>query len=906
MKVNKDWLECYTCGGKLEKNAEGIYVCDSCGNTYHDIQEAGRETPSQLVEQLNAADRERKLHHFDKALEIYDSIVRQDEKVLLAYWGAFLSEYGIEYVKEGDAYVPRIHLINRHPATQSDYLKHIYELCNEAESADYRKKATEIEQLRYRAYELSQSQEEYDVFVFHGDDDLEKRTADKLYDELKKEGLRVFTPAKSIPADTPSAEACIFAASESASTMFVVAASEETLEKNEYVWSRFIAGEGKRIQVVHNGLDESRFPCKLRKTFQRQAPIDLNDRDWQETAKAFAVQKKEKKASRETTAQTVVKERVVMQDRRAEELSEAMAMVLSALTVGNTDSANRIIKEQFARLGGEELVPFALLCTELAALSKCPPAERNAHIDTIQNIGKDIKARTPALTLLERGVYGDITDASLLIYLAKCFGAIKDRARQCFVLDMIDFRNVYDVKTVTELVQMLLSNGRMDEVDEVMRGVSRLDGNALLMNYLKSYTGDSVQKQMNLLAVSGKLELTPALTDDLNAYLSECEEEGIALAVVKIMTAHKIPLSAMGLGGALSEIRDAASAKTVLENFGKRPILNVEIDKLVTLAAKGGSDVANEILKHLRYQSGISDLGAYNMQYILEHCDLEKIKIAFFDFNIDKKLACELLAGVIKGNGVDRLATVNVLIGNVTNIDIKYYEKMLLGGDPLKKEFMKLLAPRTAKYSDANKQIEAFLAGRDSDEDKREIFGMFGEFPFSKRSIELYLDILPERYDETYTKYLYLHLEANPAEARGIFVKHSERLIEGYEEHLEKIFDFVRACDDTMICRFITEFKGAQKVKDAIVPKIVEFSDKPQKIEAVFKHAQCNLLQAYLFTINGEGPDTENVIQYLRKKKMDAGDKVIVNGKKMKMREYLQFGEVEKTAADYINAHIKL
>ena len=439
-----------------------------------------------------------------------------------------------------------------------------------------------------------------------------------------------------------------------------------------------------------------------------------------------------------------------------------------------------------------------------------------------------------------------------------------------------------------------------------MRGVSRLDGNALLIRYLNSYTGDSVQKQMNLLAISDKLDITPALTDELNAYLSECEEEGIALAVVKIMTAHKIPLSAMGLGGALSGIRDAGSAKTVLENFGKRPILNVEIDKLVTLAAKGGNDVANEILKHLRYQSGISDLGAYNMQYILEHCDLEKIKIAFFDFNIDKKLACELLAGVIKGNGADRLATVNVLIGNVTNIDIKYYEKMLLGGDPLKKEFMKLLAPRTAKYSDANKQIEAFLAGRDSDEDKREIFEMFGEFPFSRRSIELYLDILPERYDETYTKYLYLHLEANPAEARGIFVKHSERLIEGYEEHLEKIFDYVRACDDTMICRFITEFRGAQKVKDAIVPKLVEFSDKPQKIEATFKHAQCNLLQAYLFTLSGEGPDTENVIQYLRKKKMDAGDKVIVNGKKMKVREYLQFGEVEKTAVDYINAHIKL
>ena len=905
MRVNKDWLECYTCGGKLEKNTDGTYVCENCGNTYRNIEKAGAETPSQLVEQLNTAERERKLRHFDKALEIYESAIGQDDRNLLAYWGAFLSEYGIEYVQENGTYVPRIHLISRIPATKSAYLQKIYDLCGEEESAEYRKKATEIEQLRYRSYELSASQEKYDAFIFCGEDSIEKKAADQLFDALKKEGIRDFLPSKSIPKNAPSAEACIFAASESAATMFLVAGSEETLDGNEYIWGRFIAGEGKKIQVLHNGLDESRFPFRLRKTFQKRAPIDLNGKGWIEEAKAFAVRKKEKKSSSQST-KTVVTERIVMQDRKAEGLSEAMTMVLSNLTVGNTEAASRIVFELFARLHGEELIPVATLCTELAALSKCPPAERNQHIDSIQNVSAEIKKKYPSLTLSERGVYGEIADANLLIYLAKCFGAIKDRARQCFVLDMVDYHNIYNTKTVTELVQMLLANGRTEEVSEVMRGVSRLDGNALLIAYLRGDGGDSVQKQINLLAIADKLDMTPAVTDDLNAYLSDCEEEGVALAVVKIMNIHKIPLNVMGLGGALSGLKDAESVRAVLENYGKRPLLNVEVDKLVTLAANGGNEVANEVLKHLRYQSGISDLGTYNMQYILEHCDLEKIKIAFFNFNIDKRLASELLVGAIRGNGADRLATVKILIDKVSDLEIKYYEKMLLGGDPLKKEFMKLLAPKTGKYGDANRQIEAFLAGRDSDEDKREIFEMFGDFPFSRQSIELYLDILPEHYDETYVKYLYPYLEENPAEARRIFVRHCESLIGGYEEHLGKIFDCVRSFDETSIGRFVSEFKGSQEVKDALVPKVVEFADKPKKIETICKHVQCNLLQAYLFTLKEIAPKTEETIRYLQKKGMDATDKVFVNGKKMKFRDYLQLGELDKKTVDLIAAHIKL
>ncbi|MDE6474170.1 MAG: hypothetical protein K2L70_03645 [Clostridia bacterium] len=907
MRVKKDWLKCYTCGGKLIKDGDGVYVCECCSNSYSNIEKAETEIPSQIVEQINAADQERKLRHFDKALETYNSIIEQAPQNLLAYWGAFLSEYGIEYVLDGGVFVPRMHLITRIPATQSTYLREITKICDEEESACYRKMAAEIEQLRNRTYELSLTQENCDVFICHGDDLQESQTAEKLYDDLTKSGLKVFMPSKSIPFDTPSAEACVFAASLSAQTMFVIATTIDTLEKNDYIWGRFINQDGKKIQVIHNGLNESEFPFRLRKTFQRQAPMSLSDRSWLKNARDFVNKKKDKKEeSQKDASQTIITQRVIMQDRKAEELSEAMAMVLSNITTGNVDVATRIIREQFARLHGEELVPIAILCTELGALSKSTAYERNIHMENVRNVGGEIKSKYPTITLTEREVYCDIKDANLLIYLAKCLGAIKDRARQCFVLDMIDYHSLYNTRTVTELVQMLLSNGRMDEVGEVMREVSRLDGNALLLSYLNGYTGDIVQKQVNLRAVADKLDIKPAVSDDLNSYLSGCEDEGIALAVVDIMNRYDIPLKALGLNGALINIKDVDSVRLILENFGKRPLLNIEIDRLITIATNGGNEVANEVLKHLRYKTGISDLGSYNMQTILDKCDLEKIKIAFFDFNIDKKLASELLMGVIKGNGADRLATVSVLIGKINNIDIKNYEHMLLGGDPLKKEFMKMLAPKTGKYSDANRQIEAFLSGKDSDEDKREIFAMFGDFPFSKRSLELYLEILPERFDETYIKYLYPYLDENPAQARKLFVRHYEALIEGYEEHLEKIFSYVRSYDEISISRFITEFKGTQIVKDLLVPSVVRFADKPKKIDVVYKHVQCNILQAYLLTLSDYTDKTDGVIKYLRKNGMDASDKVVVGNKKVKFKDYLQSGEVSKSAVDIINAYIKL
>lgn len=912
MRATDNRLKCYTCGDVLEKQADGKYVCLSCGNVYDNPQVKKEETnlSSNLITKLNNANEERQRRHFDRALELYDEILQENDKEVFALWGAFLSEYGIEFVKEGGQYRPICHSISRIPATQSEYLTKLYKLCGEVEAADYRRRAEEIELIRYRSYEISETQDPYDIFICYGGNETD--IANQLFENFTADKRRVFMPQKSIPAGAME-EGYIYPAINSAGVMFVIAESYASLAKTENIWLRFLSLEGKRIQVLHKGLIEAQFSSKLRKTFQKQASIDYTGRDWLKTALAFAeVKKKEAGESTEAVRseqQPVIDEdyikRLVGQGRTASNLSEAMAMVLSSLTVGDPDGANRIVYEQFDRLQGGELAPIAELCIELTRLQKSPPSEKRYHMDNVRNIGDKIRVKYPTLSLLERNVYSDIKNATLLVYLAKCFAVIKDSSRQCFVLDMIDIGSLYDTRTINDLIRILLTNGRSDEVSEVLSAVRRLDGNFVLTAYLNDFK-DEDRKAAVLLSVADKMDCTDDIADDINRYLSDCENLYVALAVVSIMNRCHIRLDVMGLSGALAEIKEGSDMKLVLENFGSGALSGIEIDKLVAIAAEGGDGATNELLRHLRYKSGITDIGVHNMQLIINKCNLENIKMGFFDFNVDKKLAENLLVGTICGNGADRLSTVNILIKHVSTIDISSYAQVLTGSDPLKKEFMKLLAPKTNKFAGANNTIELFLKGRDSDEDKREIFATFGDFPFSERVKELYLDIIPERYDETYLKYLYDYLKDNPAKAREYFIRHYETLAEGYESVLPKIFGFVRHFGEDNIVNFVCEFKGKQEVKDKLLCSMGLFFEKPKKIEVSLGRVNCNLFQAYLLTVK-EGSNTiESVARLFKKAGVAADDKVICLGKKMKFKDYLNSGEVDNHTLSLISDYVKL
>ena len=89
-------LKCKMCGGTLEANDETIAVCQYCG-TKQTLPKTSDDVISNL---FNRANNLRLKCEFDKAAQIYERIVEQDDSEAEAHWGLVLCKYGIEYVED--------------------------------------------------------------------------------------------------------------------------------------------------------------------------------------------------------------------------------------------------------------------------------------------------------------------------------------------------------------------------------------------------------------------------------------------------------------------------------------------------------------------------------------------------------------------------------------------------------------------------------------------------------------------------------------------------------------------------------------------------------------------------------------------------------------------------------------
>ena len=882
---------CKSCGGTLNQISADTLQCKCCRNKYKAGEEQGKPVPEQLAMQLSQAGNYMALRRYDDAAETYRVITKTYPDEIRAYWGAALAEFGIEYTDGNGSPRPLTNRLSRHSFLDNTAYRKVIEKCGAGEREVYTMKANEIERIRSQTYEISKTQTAYEVFVYGGESANERSASSALKSALEARGRKVFAPDGISPKGV-SAEAYIYPAIESSSVMYIVADSISTLEKSRNVWSRFLALSGKKLQVVHGGLNENEFPSVLRMAFQKREPISSLSANWLNTALAFA-DGEEKNKPAPQPAPVIDKAYVdeVLQKYaggftfEAKDLTEVFVMALTCMTAGNTFEAERVISVMQKRYNPGELQLISELCLELAKMTKASPAERQQCIANVGNISQSIKRNCPAITLGERNVYSEIGNAKLLAYLAKCFGAIRDYKRQCFVLDLIDCGQLYDTRIINELVNMLFVNNRFDDVIEVMRAVPRLDGDTLLLSFLKNFRGE--QKLTLLMGIADKTDCTEKSEDSLNGYLSECTDTGVALAVVSIMTANKLRLNALGLGGALSNIGDAYGAKTVVSNLGNGPVDGVTVDKLVTIASNGGAAVAKEILKYLRFGAGVTKIGAYDMQRLINNCNLNSIKNELFAFNMDKKLAETLLIQSIRSNGAERLDNVKVLSEYVPVIDGSAYEGLLLGNDPLKKEFMRILAPKSGKSAKTDEVIEKYLSSRENEYDKREILGFFKDYRLSDRALEIYLNILPSAYGEEYVDRLKDYLEKKPGSARETFVKHYEALIEGYETVLPLIAGYIRIMPEEGVVRFVCEFKGDIKVKDALLISLMRFVAKPKRVEVKMGGVECNLLQAYLLSMTGKGDGNSEAVAYLRKCGLKADEKMLFNGKKTKFADYL-------------------
>ena len=140
-------IKCKMCGGDLNVT-EGMTVaeCEYCG-TRQTVPSADSEKKTSLFLRAN------KLRFdcdFDRAANIYDSIITDFPAEPEAYWGLVLCKYGIEYVDDPATgkKVPTCHRSSYESVLEDENLEKVMEYADAVARRVYREEAKAIEEIR--------------------------------------------------------------------------------------------------------------------------------------------------------------------------------------------------------------------------------------------------------------------------------------------------------------------------------------------------------------------------------------------------------------------------------------------------------------------------------------------------------------------------------------------------------------------------------------------------------------------------------------------------------------------------------------------------------------------------------------------------------------------------------------
>lgn len=242
-------LICKTCEGNIIPiEGKNLGVCDSCGR----MESLPSVTDERRTDAFNRGNHFRKNYEFDKALEEYAQIIKEDPADAEAHWCMTLSRYGINFQEDTRTkeLIPTIDRISYTSILEDpDYLAAL-KYADGDRKHFYEENAKHIRTIQQGLLEVSSKEEPFDVFIcFKDTNDLtKKRTRDsvlaqELYSELTKRDFKVFFSRITLKEEHMGEEwePYIFAALNSAKVMLVVGTSRENLDapwvKNE--WSRF-------------------------------------------------------------------------------------------------------------------------------------------------------------------------------------------------------------------------------------------------------------------------------------------------------------------------------------------------------------------------------------------------------------------------------------------------------------------------------------------------------------------------------------------------------------------------------------------------------------------------------------------------------------------------------------------
>lgn len=269
-------FKCKMCGGNVEfEEGASVGICDSCG-TKQTLPKLSDDKRARLYDRANHF---RRNNDFDKAAELYENILNEDDTDSEAYWSLVLCRFGIEYVENPSTH-KRVPTVNRAQFTSifdDENYKSAIEYADASQKEIYEEEAHTINEIQKGILSISQKEEPFDIFICYKESDASgRRTPDSvlaydLYHNLVKEGFKVFFARVTLEDKLGTEyEPYIFAALSSAKVMVVIGTKPEyfnaTWVKNE--WSRYLKiveqSKGEKILIpAYRDMDPYDLPDEL-------------------------------------------------------------------------------------------------------------------------------------------------------------------------------------------------------------------------------------------------------------------------------------------------------------------------------------------------------------------------------------------------------------------------------------------------------------------------------------------------------------------------------------------------------------------------------------------------------------------------------------------------------------------
>ncbi|WP_031547352.1 TIR domain-containing protein [Oribacterium sp. FC2011] len=242
-------LKCKICGGDIELSSDKtIGTCMYCGCTVT----FPKVTDEQRIAAFNRGNYFRKLGDFDKALSVYEQIIKEDDTDAEAHWCAAISRFGIEYVEDpiSTEYIPTCHRASFESFLDDIDYQAAVNNSEDITQKQYIREGNRIDEIQKAILATSSKESPFDVFICYKESDKngqrtqESVLAQEIYYALTEKGYKVFFSRITLEDKVGTEfEPYIFAALNSANVMVVVGTSKNNLDsiwvKNE--WSRFIA-----------------------------------------------------------------------------------------------------------------------------------------------------------------------------------------------------------------------------------------------------------------------------------------------------------------------------------------------------------------------------------------------------------------------------------------------------------------------------------------------------------------------------------------------------------------------------------------------------------------------------------------------------------------------------------------